>query len=99
MDDAPRGDASSLSAVRLVTLISQAGPNYWIIFIPGAQFGLFSSSYSCVFRPRPSQIQILFNCLGYISSCKNIIWEFNDTKNWQNNAEELDHNGGTVTIF
>ena len=80
MDDAPCEDASSPSAVGLVIPISGSGPNYWIIIILGAHFRLFfQSSYSCVFQPRPSQIQILFNCLGYISSCKNIIWEFNDT--------------------
>ena len=70
-----------LSAVGLVTLISQAGPNYWIIIILGAQFRLFFHPLSRVCSDLAHhKIQILFNCLGYISSCKNIIWEFNDTE-------------------
>ena len=41
MDDAPCEDASSPSAVGLVTPISGSGPNYWIIIILGAHFRLF----------------------------------------------------------
>ena len=41
MDDAPCEDASSPSAVGLVTPISETGPNYWINIILGAHFRLF----------------------------------------------------------